>query len=146
MNLGEAPDGFARVIDARGTVMEGSFTKDGLRNGWSICYNGQTKVISYGWYENELRTGNYMEYNPRDMNQRHQKCGWYVKDRRKKNIQADDPKYKVAYPKDIFLSAEAWAEAKEAAGDANAEPEKEEAKEEKSEPKAEKSQPQEEQK
>jgi len=103
MNVNDQPNGFVRVIDGNGTIMEGNFTKDGLRNGWSVCYNGHAKVITCGWYENDVRTGNYVEFNARDMSQKQHKCGWFVKGRKTKSIQNADRTYKVAYANSIFM-------------------------------------------
>ena len=53
------PNGFARVVNADGSITEGMFTPDGKRNGWCITFDGQKVIFYYGWYLNDKRVGNY---------------------------------------------------------------------------------------
>jgi len=69
------PEGFARVIYDDGTICEGNFTFDGKREGWCISFQGHKKSISIGWYNNDIRHGNFIEFNAEDMKMK--ACGWY---------------------------------------------------------------------
>jgi len=70
-----------------------------LKSGWCVSFNGGAKIISYGWYSKDKRTGNYMEYNAKDMTQIYDRCGWYEDDKKVSNLETGARKYKAAYPK-----------------------------------------------
>jgi len=53
------------------------FTEDGRRNGWCITYNGLEDVIYYGWYIDDVKTGNYWNINVSDWTIVSERTGWY---------------------------------------------------------------------
>jgi len=69
-------------------------------DGWSIVFLGYSSEIWVGWYQNNIRVGNWMSLKGDDF--AILESGWYEDNGRKGDMKSDS-RYKKFTRKDIFL-------------------------------------------
>ena len=82
-----------------GNIYIGNFTPEFKLHGFVITYNGKTNTIMACWYQNNMRHGNFMLLNAKNMTIL--ESGYHVEGEDTVDMK-DDPVYKKFTRSDIF--------------------------------------------
>ena len=96
------PKGFIRVINDNGSITEGIHKEDGKRNGWCITFVGFKNIINWGWYKDNLKNGNFWQFNLKTMEYNHFITGYYEDDKWVEKLKKKSLEYPICDIKDIF--------------------------------------------
>ena len=99
-NKENEPEGLIRCINSTGNIYEGVFTKDLKINGFCVCTIGHRNMIYLGWYKNNLRNGNWMSVNGKDL--KVIESGWYKEDQRIEDMKEDEVLKKTFTANQVF--------------------------------------------